>query len=641
MILKILFLGLLIIQFALAQETSPVLDPNKFTVCAITINSDDEKKIFTSQANRYPDKYNPVVELTTMGEEDWFSKACKSGIRCDQLVISGHFAGDFFGDSGKSLRMKEMEEAGCSKTCEGIMNQPYEVFLFGCNTLAEKDADHRSPAQYLQVLLADGIPRSQAELVVQSRYGAVGDSNRSSMQRAFSGLKKQIYGFDSVGPSGKNVKGFLNNYFTKISAPAQLEKQAMKRALNQVDMGNKALAESLAPTAFTQCSSINSDDEKTKKVCGLLDTQKTTGQKLALTMELMAQEDYLLYLPTINSFMKTVDYASLSPDDQKTFDEIKKNTVIKSQLLGLIDQTNGLGLKVEWIQLAEKLGFLTEEQAQEKVTSEVAKVFEKPISDETVTQICDMDYTVKKYVNLKDSHLKMGVIKSNELTALSCLSPIRDVKLLNRVVQAPQDPLNPYFFMEQKSIILASATEGYVVPATFMEKVKKDLNSTDPYTQESSLGFLAQFEPENPRVMTMAKDYIIKSNNDNALLYPALDALEKAQKYDASVADLLIDKFQKEGLFPSISVQYVVKAGAKNEKTSTALGQALKNPEFSESDKELIIDHFKHSPPASMAVYDDMIFYAEDPQSEHRREVIEILKKSGKLSEKLKKEVEP
>jgi hypothetical protein len=641
MILKIFFIGLLTIQFALAQEVSPVLDPNKFTVCAITINSDDEKKIFTSQANRYPDKYNPVVELTTMGEEDWFSKACKSGIRCDQLVISGHFAGDFFGDSGKSLRMKEMEEAGCSKTCEGIMNQPYEVFLFGCNTLAEKDADHRSPAQYLQVLLADGIPRSQAELVVQSRYGAVGDSNRSSMQRAFSGLKKQIYGFDSVGPSGKNVKGFLNNYFTKISAPAQLEKQAMKRALNQVDMGNKALAESLAPTAFTQCSSINSDDEKTKKVCGLLDTQKTTGQKLALTMELMAQEDYLLYLPTINSFMKTVYYASLSPDDQKTFDEIKKNTVIKSQLLGLIDQTNGLGLKVEWIQLAEKLGFLTEEQAQEKVTSEVAKVFERPISDETVTQICDMDYTVKKYVNLKDSHLKMGVIKSNELTALSCLSPIRDVKLLNRVVQAPQDPLNPYFFMEQKSIIESSAIEGYVVPASFMEKVKKNLNSTDPNIQESAFSFLAQFEPENPRVMTMAKDYIIKSNNDNALLYPALDALEKAQKYDASVADLLIDKFQKEGLFPSISVQYVVKAGAKNEKTSTALGQALKNPEFSESDKELIIDHFKHSPPASMAVYDDMIFYAEDPQSEHRREVIEILKKSGKLSEKLKKEVEP
>jgi hypothetical protein len=641
MILKIFFLGLLTIQFALAQEVSPVLDPNKFTVCAITINSDDEKKIFTSQANRYPDKYNPVVELTTMGEEDWFSKACKSGIRCDQLVISGHFAGDFFGDSGKSLRMKEMEEAGCSKTCEGIMNQPYEVFLFGCNTLAEKDADHRSPAQYLQVLLADGIPRSQAELVVQSRYGAVGDSNRSSMQRAFSGLKKQIYGFDSVGPSGKNVKGFLNNYFTKISAPAQLEKQAMKRALNQVDMGNKALAESLAPTAFTQCSSINSDDEKTKKVCGLLDTQKTTGQKLALTMELMAQEDYLLYLPTINSFMKTVDYASLSPDDQKTFDEIKKNTVIKSQLLGLIDQTNGLGLKVEWIQLAEKLGFLTEEQAQEKVTSEVAKVFERPISDETVTQICDMDYTVKKYVNLKDSHLKMGVIKSNELTALSCLSPIRDVKLLNRVVEAPQDPLNPYFFMEQKSIIESSAIEGYVVPASFMEKVKKNLNSTDPNIQESAFSFLAQFEPENPRVMTMAKDYIIKSNNDNVLLYPALDALEKAQKYDASVADLLIDKFQKEGLFPSISVQYVLKAGAKNEKTSTALGQALKNPEFSESDKELIIDHFKHSPPASMAVYDDMIFYAEDPQSEHRREVIEILKKSGKLSEKLKKEVEP
>jgi hypothetical protein len=173
-----------------------------------------------------------------------------------------------------------------------------------------------------------------------------------------------------------------------------------------------------------------------------------------------------------------------------------------------------------------------------------------------------------------------------------------------------------------------------------MEKVKKNLNSIDPNIQESAFSFLAQFEPENPMVMTMAKDYIRKSNKENVLFFPALDALDKAQKYDTSVADLLIDKFQKEGLFPTISVQYVIKAAAKNEKTSTALGQALKNPDFNESDKELIIDHFKYTPPASMAVYDDMIVYAENPQSEHRREVIEILKKAGKLSEKLKNEVE-
>jgi hypothetical protein len=641
MVFHFFILFLTSISLSWGQGTSPVLDPDKFTVCAITINSDDEKKLFDAQIKKFPDKYNPIVELTTMGEDDWFKKACESGIRCDQLVISGHFAGKFFGYSGKELDLKQMEEAGCSKTCDGIMNQPYEVFLFGCNTLAEKDLDHRTPAQYLQVLLDDGMTQTQAELVVQSRYGAVGDSNRSSMQRAFSGLQKQLYGFNSVGPSGKNVKGFLSNYFTRISAPAQLEKQAAKRAMGQVEMGNQILADSLSATAFSQCASVDSNDEKTKKVCGLLDTQKSTGQKLALTMEVLAQEDYLLYLPTINSFIKTVDYASLSPDDQKTFDEIKNNNVIKSQLIGLIDQTSSLTLKVEWIQLAEKLGYLTKEQAQEKITPEVAKFFDKPLSEEAMLNICNMDYTIKEYVNLKDSHIKSGIIKNNELSAFSCLSRIRDVNLLTKIATAPQDPINPNFFEEQKSIIMTSAPEGFVVPAVFMDKVKKDLNSSDTFIKEGAFNFIAQFEPENPTILPTAKEFITKATKDETYhIFSAIDALERAKKYDPSVADMLIDRFQKEGVFDSSSVKYIIKSSPKNEKTDMALGQALKHSEFNEYDKKEIIDHFKNSPPVSTSVYDDMIIYAEKTESEHRQEVIEILKQAGKLSDKLKQELE-
>ena len=58
------------------------------TVCAITINSDDEKRAF----ERYlPAADYRVVELTRRGEPDWLAQACRSGVRCDALVISGHF----------------------------------------------------------------------------------------------------------------------------------------------------------------------------------------------------------------------------------------------------------------------------------------------------------------------------------------------------------------------------------------------------------------------------------------------------------------------------------------------------------------------------------------------------------------------
>jgi hypothetical protein len=219
-------------------QTSPKIDPNKFTICAITINSDEEKKIFQAQVAKNASKFNPIVELTDMGDDNnWFKKACESKIKCDQLVISGHFGGVFFSDNpeqNKKLSLTELESAGCSKSCEGILNDPYEVFLLGCNTLAGKELDHRTPAQYLQVLLNDGFSVSQAELVVQARYGAVGDANKGSMQRAFAGAKKNIYGFDSIGPSGKTIKPFLTNYFSKITLPDHLAKMQSQRLINVV-----------------------------------------------------------------------------------------------------------------------------------------------------------------------------------------------------------------------------------------------------------------------------------------------------------------------------------------------------------------------------------------------------------------------
>jgi hypothetical protein len=90
---------LLILSFVLttfAQDKSPFIDPDKFTVIGMAINSDDEKKVFQSQISKYPNKFNPFVELKDMSDHNWFESPCQSGIRCDQLIISGHFGGEFF-----------------------------------------------------------------------------------------------------------------------------------------------------------------------------------------------------------------------------------------------------------------------------------------------------------------------------------------------------------------------------------------------------------------------------------------------------------------------------------------------------------------------------------------------------------------
>ena len=89
----------------------------------------------------------------------WFDRACKKDYKCDILVISGHFGGTFFGESGYTLPIELMEEKSCQQSCPGILSGVKEIFLFGCNTLANKEKDHRTYTEYLQVLLDDGMFR--------------------------------------------------------------------------------------------------------------------------------------------------------------------------------------------------------------------------------------------------------------------------------------------------------------------------------------------------------------------------------------------------------------------------------------------------------------------------------------------------
>ena len=124
----------------------------KRTVCTITVNSSDEKEMFRQ---RLPEDQYQFVELVERGRPDWLASACRQGVQCDMLVISGHFDGstEFYSDqvaASEFLPVAEMERASCSDSCPGLFSQLKEVYLFGCNTLnadALKSASAGSRAQ--------------------------------------------------------------------------------------------------------------------------------------------------------------------------------------------------------------------------------------------------------------------------------------------------------------------------------------------------------------------------------------------------------------------------------------------------------------------------------------------------------------
>ena len=125
---------------ALAATTT-----RKQTVCTITVNSADEKEAFR---RHLPAAKYQFVELVERGRPDWLASACRAGVACDVLIISGHYDGgnEFFSDRldvREFLPVAELERVSCSDSCPGLFSRLKEVYLFGCNTLNPRAAEQR------------------------------------------------------------------------------------------------------------------------------------------------------------------------------------------------------------------------------------------------------------------------------------------------------------------------------------------------------------------------------------------------------------------------------------------------------------------------------------------------------------------
>ena len=99
---------LVVVAFS-ATAWAQAAGAEKATVCTITVNSPDEKETFS----RYlpADKYQ-FVELVERGRADWLDSACRAGVRCDVLIVSGHYDGgnEFFSDQIEAREFLPVDE---------------------------------------------------------------------------------------------------------------------------------------------------------------------------------------------------------------------------------------------------------------------------------------------------------------------------------------------------------------------------------------------------------------------------------------------------------------------------------------------------------------------------------------------------
>jgi hypothetical protein len=347
--------------------TAAAAQAGKQTVCTVTVNSPDEREVFREflPADRFD-----FVELVERGRPDWLASSCRKGIRCDVLLVSGHFAGTEFYSSRfnvqETLPVDEIERTQCSESCPGLFSQLKEVYLFGCDTLNPTPVRTATP-EVARSLEREGASPEDAEREARTLADRHGDSALKHMRRLFPGVPV-IYGFSSKAPYGRVSGPMLQRYFQAGSD----------------DVGSGRVSERLrrlfAPASMTVTEGLRDGDANADyraEACRYHDDRLTPAAKLRAIHATMARSmaEARLALDRIEKF-----WGALAPEARADtafaaeLAALRDDGALRTRFVTLARDTPDPAVRVRLISLAEQLGWLTPAERRAELVRMVGDV---------------------------------------------------------------------------------------------------------------------------------------------------------------------------------------------------------------------------------------------------------------------------
>jgi hypothetical protein len=323
------------------------------TVCTITVNSPDEKE--TLQRHLPPDRYR-FVELVEKGRPDWLASSCRANLRCDVLVISGHFDdGDAFYtdrlDQRESLPVDELERVSCSESCPGVFSQLKEVYLFGCNTLNALPRRSASP-EMARSLVRAGYSQADAEAIARSLAERHAESNRDRMRHVFKDVPT-IYGFSGKAPLGRYAGPMLDRYLATGGA-------------GEVASGkpSAALLGTFSKVGLVALPGL-SDADPTAGVrndaCRFHDERDAAASRIAFVHDLLRRPaaEVRMFLDAIERWSMTLGAdARAEPASAAALEAIANDGEARDRFLAFARDADDPSLRVRMVALAGRLGWL-------------------------------------------------------------------------------------------------------------------------------------------------------------------------------------------------------------------------------------------------------------------------------------------
>ena len=361
-----LFAGLAAAGLAATVSTSTVAAPK--TVCTVTINSPDERDVMQ---RHLPQGQYRFVELVQRGRPDWFGQACRSGVRCDTLVISVHFADgtEFYTDrfdDREFLSVHELQRASCSPACAGLFEQLKEVYLFGCNTL-QSAPRYVASGEIARSLARAGHSRDEAQRVSALLGERYGQSNRDRLRHVFKDVPV-LYGFSSKAPLGRVAGPMLERYFQ--SAPA-----------GEVAGGRPSptLLKLFGPSSMIAVSGLTDGDPHAgfrRDMCSLVDDGPAHGRKLAFVHEVLRRDvaEVRMFLDHLERYLATVGPQQRGePEVAAALEAIRVDDRTRERVLEFVRDADDASVQARMLALSRTLGWLTPAQERSEFLRLIAR----------------------------------------------------------------------------------------------------------------------------------------------------------------------------------------------------------------------------------------------------------------------------
>jgi hypothetical protein len=529
---RICLLAALALAFAAQAEPS--------TVCTITVNSPDEREAFRDLLPA--DKYR-FVELAERGRRDWLGAACRAQVRCDVLVVSGHFAGtDFYSSQhGEHLPVDEIERVACSDSCPGLFSQLKEVYLFGCDTLKAEPVKSAAPEIVRGLVRAGRAPAEATQLarMLSERYG---ESARERMRRAFPGVPV-IYGFASLAPYGRVAGPMLRGYLQGASA-------------DPVGTGevSRALLKLFGPSSMVATEgsqAVDAHADYRAEACRYHDDRVTPAGRLALMHRLLASDmsDVRMAFDRVEKFFASIgDDERASPGVAAAGAALAGDAAARASYIAIVRDTQDPALRVRMIALARTVGWLTPAGERGEVAAAIADVLASgTASFGEVEMVCALNGDRSFDAEIARFGVARMPATAANAAALACLgSPESHARTLRALASANEEEVRvAQAYLRHRPIADATELRAVVAGIAAMKPSAAQARALEALarlhvTDEASLDELSRLFARSTSlaVQRAIAEVFIRSGTDGS---PELAALFRERRVRSGGGEDLID----------------------------------------------------------------------------------------------------